>query len=383
MQRRFQGRGSRVVRVVSAASLLAATFVATTAAQGAASPGVITGRVKLPAGTSSATVEIEALDPTASSAPTTSGVTDSDGNFAIAAPTGARTAALRATDGGVLNLQATATATSHGQVWVASKGFSVGTGNGSGSLSIGGQPIKTGRLSLNPVAYPASALLRAQPRKGCVPAWLAYVNDTAPTATWVVLDEIHAYYDATVSTLYQVGASSDFGVGISADGSHWSVSGTAHVTNTGGSGQETGQYGPYYGRQIQGEFTGVKRHRFYNDCVHAPTIQYQAYLYLWQGGLREGADVHVWDGCDGNGQGFCHQPGVDTTFVSRGGHFFRVSGHTLNYGSGISIFGITLGGTSTFSSNLQVDLYAGTGAGSHYVFGHGAPPTSSGAVYSY
>lgn len=52
-------------------------------------------------------------------------------------------------------------------------------------------------------------------------------------------------------------------------------------------------------------------------------------------------------------------------------------------GGSISLFGVSLGGTSSFSNNMTIDMYAGTLGGEHDIFGHDGPPTTSGSIYSY
>ena len=66
-----------------------------------------------------------------------------------------------------------------------------------------------------------------------------------------------------------------------------------------------------------------------------------------------------------------------------GWSFYRQGGRTANFGANIALFGIALGGTSAFSTNLQVDTCAGNGTAEHDIVGHDGPPTTSGVIYSY
>jgi hypothetical protein len=172
-------------------------------------------------------------------------------------------------------------------------------------------------------------------------------------------------------------------VSYSNNGSNWSVSGSYHLGNSGGFGAGTAWMGPNFGQWLEAQFTFARQHLTL-ICGGQSSTQYRVTPVAWQGGLKTAVDVSQWDGCDGNGQGYCHQPAGNHADYQEGGTAVRNQNQAHEYGAAIGAFGVTLGGSSKYSTNMQISWRFGTQNVPHDLFGHdGAPATSATTVYSY
>lgn len=159
------------------------------------------------------------------------------------------------------------------------------------------------------------------------------------------------------------------------------MSGSYHIGNGGGAGAITGWNGPHFGQWLFAQFQYVKEHNT-RICGGLSATQWRVRPSSWQGGILTGVDVSSWDGCEGNGQGYCHQgAGNHADFPANAG-FDRYWNQAADYGGSISAFGVSLGGHSTYSSNMKLSWHFG-GNPHHALFGHdGSPGNNATVIYA-
>jgi hypothetical protein len=215
---------------------------------------------------------------------------------------------------------------------------------------------------------------------GFVPT--SYETDFEPVT------ELHAYVDQQVRGTYSQQANSDFNAGFAPNGGGFSVNGTYHIGNSSGGGFSSPWLSPAaghnaYGMWLETQFQ-YERGNMVQACGGLTKIVGQAiFPQEWQGGGIMSVDVSEWDGFDGNGQGFAHQPQSHISPFDPGFTPYRVDHRALDYGASIGAFGIGLGGSTGFSSTVRMDWVMGRAFPKYYLFGHDGDQLTAHVVYAY
>ena len=216
-----------------------------------------------------------------------------------------------------------------------------------------------------------------------------------PGSQWVQTDEryfeavtdMHAYWDVTISGDYREDTTSQIGVSVRDDsnGGNWSVEGnTSHSSGNEG---VTGAYGPYFAQRLQAY------HEFY-EVEHDD--QCEQGNYDWDYYWTEISDQGFRGSTQTDNSNLSWEDGPDqlrywednyhtaTPYASdgRGYTWTRRNGKGYHYGGEIGIWGVTLGGETDWNQQVSETWTFGHGAGTHYLFGHDGPVTSSSIVFS-
>jgi hypothetical protein len=170
----------------------------------------------------------------------------------------------------------------------------------------------------------------------------------------VRMSDVHGWVGVSSTYQYAADHSADsyIGVAIQTPSGHWQASGTDHVTNTKVFGQ-TATIGGRGDKRVTGIFKfNILKLRGRN-CPKG-TLKGFTRAYRFEGGMRvekTPAAAGLSGHCD---TAAGHQRLYPRTTV------FTSTAHSLSYDRALTIFGVTLGSTSTFSKNVQITLSSHT-----------------------
>jgi hypothetical protein len=218
--------------------------------------------------------------------------------------------------------------------------------------------------------YRRSLTKRMRPNIGiCTQSW-RYWNQASGNT---VVGEFHTLSAWGSKATWTYGATADttVDVGLSSDGTNWSVNGsTAHVSNT-QSATTIMKGGQSYGKKMTLWFT-YEEDRL-DDTCQGWLNSYQVYPTQWQGGsLADGQDQSFNDGKTLQTYGRALNPNTD---------FTRSNSSAQKYNASVNVFGATLGATSGFSSYVQ-SYWRNTTTTIGCLDGSNNWPTSAGIIYA-
>jgi hypothetical protein len=168
----------------------------------------------------------------------------------------------------------------------------------------------------------------------------------------VLMSEVHGWIGVDATFRYAAGNAADtyVGVAVQAPGGKWSASGTDHVTKTKEFGQTATQSGRG-NRRVTGNF------RFHvlkwggTNCEKVDHVRFTRAV-RFEGGMRVStAKVPAPKGLSGQ----CDRaPGHQVLYPNTS--VFTSTGKSLAFDRAFTLFGVTLGSSTTFSTNAQIEL---------------------------
>jgi hypothetical protein len=167
----------------------------------------------------------------------------------------------------------------------------------------------------------------------------------------VRMSEVHGWKGVSATFQYAADHSADtyVGVAIQGPGGHWSAQGTDHVTNTKVFGQTATQNGKG-NRAVSGIFKFNILKAAGRNCPK-DIIKRFSRAYRFEGGMRLGKPGSAAPGLSGQ----CNKaPGRRKLY--RATTVFTATAKSFTYDRAFTLFGVTLGSSTTFSSNAQITL---------------------------
>jgi hypothetical protein len=167
----------------------------------------------------------------------------------------------------------------------------------------------------------------------------------------VRMSDVHGWKGVSSTFQYAADHSADTYVGLAVQtpGGHWKASGSDHVTNTKVFGQ-TATLGGRGDRRVTGvfKFNILKRHG--RNCPKG-TLKRFTRAYRFEGGMRIENHKPARRGLSGRcNKASGHRKLYPHTSV------FTATAHSFSYDRAFSLFGLTLGSSTTFSKNAQITL---------------------------
>jgi hypothetical protein len=168
----------------------------------------------------------------------------------------------------------------------------------------------------------------------------------------VLMSEVHGWKGISSTFQYAADHSADTYVGaaIQTPGGHWKASGTDHVTNTKIFGQ-TATLNGRGDRRVTGVFKFNILKLMGRNCPNDAVRRFTR-AYRFEGGMRvESGKAAAAPGLSGT----CDKaPGRRKLYPSTS--VFTATARSFTYDRSFSLFGVTLGSSTTFSKNAQITL---------------------------
>jgi hypothetical protein len=165
------------------------------------------------------------------------------------------------------------------------------------------------------------------------------------------MSDVHGWTGVSSTFQYAADHAADTYVGVTVQtpSGHWKASGTDHVTNTTVFGQ-TATIPGRGDRRVTGvfKFNILKLHG--RDCPKG-TVKRFTRAYRFEGGMRVEKGKAAGRGLSGR----CDKaPGRRKLYPSTS--VFTATAHSFTYDRAFTLFGVTLGSSTTFSRNAQITL---------------------------
>lgn len=204
---------------------------------------------------------------------------------------------------------------------------------------------------------------------------------------WQPVGEVHATPTISVSYTYGQHGATVLGAAVSADGSHWKVSGGAAMTNDGGSDTALPKMPGTFSRRVNGEFTYVHNRKTWcpegYNSENGPTAAhtFEIMALSWTGGLD-------YDSGDLPGDDYrSRDKAIDdlrAMTVRVRAHYAQVQGKSYKYTVDVSAFGVGLNAVSSFDESHKMEMWGGNETGIH-AWGDVDVPSSpdNHAIYTY
>jgi hypothetical protein len=167
----------------------------------------------------------------------------------------------------------------------------------------------------------------------------------------VRMSDVHSWTGVSSTFRYAADHSADTYVGLAVQtpSGHWKAGGTDHVTNTTVFGQTATLRGRG-NRRVTGIFKFNVIKRVGSPCPRG-TVKRFTRAYRFEGGMR----IEKGRGAAPGLTGRCNTaPGRRKLFPSTS--VFTATAHSFTYDRSFSLFGVTLGSSTTFSRNAQIEL---------------------------
>lgn len=259
----------------------------------------------------------------------------------------------------------------------------VAAGQGIGGVTFTSARVQDGHISpeLEPTSATASAdTLIEQGGSIQTTAWgnataspsydTCYPKTTLATSnSYTTVGEIHTWTDDAARFTYGQTADSDIAVGVSTNGTNWSLDGTYHVGNSASSAVSMTRSGQF-GKLVQSSFHYEKN--YYTNCP----ISYAIEVTGWNSGMVEGSSVSSVDGkCSTAYASYRVIYGTATTFD-------RSSSSFVTFNGAVTLFGASLTAKSGASQYVKIHYDFGTGTSQHTLCGNNAMPTTAARIYA-
>ncbi|MFC9736246.1 hypothetical protein ACFWEO_32730 [Streptomyces roseolus] len=202
---------------------------------------------------------------------------------------------------------------------------------------------------------------------------------------YTTVAEGHAYWDSYATVDYDSKMSTTIDVAVSS-GSNWKPSGT--VSLAGSTGQSTGytNQGPYFARQYQIPIE-YSKYKYTYYCGAVPRSSYQKVIAgrykIPSGGAvgKMGVDVRYKDGPNA----FLASPTRNRAYVEPGSYFQLSKGRSAKWGGAVSVYGLSLGASTTYDREHKQRITAGKRTNSrHDIWGRLGPVWDNpGIFFSY
>jgi hypothetical protein len=223
------------------------------------------------------------------------------------------------------------------------------------------------RIVLDQPSRAAGAMRSATVRPNVIGCMYGISSETNADT---VVGELHTYYDQSGTFTYGQTADSDIGVGVSQNGTNWSLSGSLHVGNNVGS-SVSKSAGAYWGYTQKSNF---HYHKLFGNafCPYLYKVEAQS----WNTGMTDGTNISSLDGvCAAQHGAYRVIYGANTTFD-------RQTNSLYNFSGAVTVFGASLTAKSGASSYVKIHFNFGSATSSHPVCGDNASPGSSTRVFS-
>ena len=225
------------------------------------------------------------------------------------------------------------------------------------------------RHALRLVLAPGRAGVSPAPRRTpLAPAPQCVYSVVATGRAWTTVGEIHVGGDATGRFTYGRTADSNIDVGFSATGAGgWSISGTVHVGNS-LSATVWAERGPGWGTKFKTQFEYEKR-KYGGACQG-----YKIVGTRWVGGTDTNEPVYGTGVCDA-------YPNTSVPYGKNSG-FFRDANRAYRWGTALTVFGVTLGARSGYSTSVSYRYSTGSQLGQHWVCGNNDYPLYATRIFA-
>jgi hypothetical protein len=185
---------------------------------------------------------------------------------------------------------------------------------------------------------------------------------------WTTVGEIHVGGDATGRFTYGRTADSNIDVGFSATGAGgWSISGTVHVGNS-LSATVWAERGPGWGTKFKTQFEYEKR-KYGGACQGHKIVGTR-----WVGGTDTNEPVY--------GTGVCDQYPQYSVPYGKNSGFHRDANRAHRWGTALTVFGVTLGARSGYSTSVAYRYSTGSQLGQHWVCGNNDSPLYAARIFA-
>lgn len=304
--------------------------------------------------------------------------TGADGTFSLSAPFSGEVRAAAESRQGFLNIVLLATDGQLAQTFSVSRRFEGGRWLG--------MDLEQEALELSLVPGVAAAYSSQLPGKSDPEQASGSMGQVEPTACGgiayvalstsdqnTVVGEIHTKGDTTATFTYGARADSDIDVGWSSSSTGpWSINGSIHVGNSGGS-AATWTAGANTGRKLLSTMRYTK-YRVQDGCGRI--IGYEIRATSWRGGALWGDDVSALDGkCNSTYYDYRAAFGKNTAWT-------RSQNQAYKFGGAFSVYGFSAGARSGFSSYVKSRWSFGSNVNYHYLCGNDGPVTESHRVFA-
>jgi hypothetical protein len=318
-----------------------------------------------------------------SAPPVALSTTDATGSFSLDVADSPDIQAAQAANGGWANFMLLATTSSYGyQAYFSRSAADFGRALSNGGtravhwVARGGEAAPSLHVRLSQraagvfrvVRQPARSLANGGPTPVCL-----WQPGTTKTNVATVVGELHTPADSSATFTYGQSADSDVSVGVSADGVHWSLSGTEHV-GTSRSNSFTAPLGASSGRLITSGFEYTSGTWKWSIVGGLCGNKYSVRPGTWDGGGNFGADVSSLDN-------HCKAGTKNTQDLGPGYTWSTGTEAAHTFDGGVSVFGVGLGVRSGFSRNVQAHWVMGRSA-HHYLCGSDGPTTTASRIYA-
>ena len=307
-----------------------------------------------------------------------SATTDASGGFVVRVAADDELAASAAANDGWVNFEASFKSGSRVQFRSFSQRLD-------GARWAPGSPIRVQLDSMASVLARTAARATVEAEPDLNPRMACFVSTTkiADADRWTVIGEAHAWKDQSLTWTYGARADSDIGVGYSADGVHWSVSGSVHIgtersARIADTVSHLGEEQANFGRRYRTEFHYAK-YRSRQYCPGHTTTTYRIKATRWNGGFDYYDDVkhlngHCGDTYRANNVYFEPADGLGT--------FGRSSEDFRTYGLAVSVFGASLSAQSGASTRVTQKWRFGRLFSRYYLCGDTGKPSVSERVFA-
>lgn len=203
----------------------------------------------------------------------------------------------------------------------------------------------------------------------------------ATTTGKTLLAEIHAGNDFWVSFQYGSTTDSDIDTAVSVDGASWSIDVGYHVGKSGGYNGSTPEFGPNKAEYMYTDFKYQKR-KITSTCLGRTKVSYDirptqglGSLY-WAPAALAGLDNYCQAAISAG----------NYTRLGPGVKWDKWQAKNFKYSAAVTVFGVTLGARSGWSTKIEAHYRAGTLTttynGYHWLCGTANPPPKAQLVWS-
>ncbi|MGV9688730.1 hypothetical protein ACWDUX_06410 [Streptomyces sp. NPDC003444] len=199
---------------------------------------------------------------------------------------------------------------------------------------------------------------------------------------YTTVAEGHAFWDTYATVDYDNKLSTAVDVAVSGGGD-WKASGSVSLASN--SGQSTGytNQGPYFARQYQVPIE-YSKYKFTYYCGGIAKNSYQKIIAerykVPAGGAvgKMGADVRYKDGYNA----YVDSPKNNRAYVEPGSYFQLSRGKSAKWGGAVSVFGVSLGASTTYDRDHKQRITAGKKTNyRHIIWGRSGPVSGSPGLF--
>ncbi len=219
-----------------------------------------------------------------------------------------------------------------------------------------------------------------------------YDNTSKTSIAYTTVGEAHAYWDARASFTFSTSLSNSIKVEVSADGVHWSGSGSVTLESQIGRAVGFANQGPYFGRQFQ---VPIKYQwiRTTYKCLPEMGIGRSYYSVSYQirplgYSIPPGGYVSRYGNYVADNDGYWHWLASNPAYravLPPNTYWTMTWGRSITYGAGVTVFGVGIASQTIYNSSHQQRIDAGNSRiATHDIWGaRGSLNGNPGTFYSW